>query len=127
MKNNNDIALLILRAGVSILMMTHGYPKCEKLFAGGEIEFYDFMGLGPKISLMLTVVGELLAPILLVFGFFTRWAAIPAVITMAVAALMVHAGDPFGDKEHSLLYLCCFLTILIAGPGKYSLDKVMKR
>ena len=42
---------------------------------------------------------------------------------MAVAALIVHAEDPFGTKEKALMYALCFLVIFFTGAGKYSLDK----
>jgi putative oxidoreductase len=55
-------------------------------------------------------------------GLFTRWAAIPAAFTMAVAAFLAHAGDPFGDREMALLYLTLFTTIGLVGPGRFSID-----
>jgi len=42
---------------------------------------------------------------------------------MAVAAFVVHAGDPFSKMEMSLLYLLLFITLFIFGPGKYAIDK----
>jgi len=42
---------------------------------------------------------------------------------MSVAAFMVHAADPFSQKELALLYLLAFLMVVFVGPGKYSLDK----
>ncbi|MFM1745009.1 MAG: hypothetical protein RLZZ630_946, partial [Bacteroidota bacterium] len=101
-KRLNDVALFLLRTVFSLFMMTHGWGKLQKLMAGGEIEFYDFIGLGPKISLILTVFGEFVAPAFVILGLFTRWATVPVVITMGVAAFMVHAGDPIGDREGSL-------------------------
>jgi putative oxidoreductase len=128
MKKLNDISLLLLRAGISVMMITqHGWGKLEKLLAGGEIEFYDFLGIGEAPSLALTVLGEVVAPAFVVLGLFTRIAALPAFITMAVAAFMVHAGDPFSDKEHSLMYAIVFLCILFSGPGEYSLDRQMRK
>jgi putative oxidoreductase len=128
MKKLNDISLLLLRAGISLMMITqHGWGKLEKLLAGGEIEFYDFLGIGEAPSLALTVLGEVVAPAFVLLGLFTRIAALPAFITMAVAAFMVHAGDPFSDKEHSLMYAIVFLCILLSGPGEYSLDRQMRK
>ena len=49
-------------------------------------------------------------------------AAIPAAITMFVAAFVVHFDDPIGTKEKALLYLFAFLVILLSGAGKFSLD-----
>jgi putative oxidoreductase len=128
MNKLNDISLLLLRAGISLMMITqHGWGKLEKLLAGGEISFYDFLGIGEAPSLALTVLGEVVAPAFVLLGLFTRIAALPAFITMAVAAFMVHAGDPFSDKEHSLMYAIVFLCILLSGPGEYSLDKQMRK
>jgi len=123
MKNLNDISILILRVSMSSIMITqHGWRKFQKLIAGGEIEFYDFMGIGDTPTLALTVLGEVVAPVFILLGLFTRIAAVPATITMGVAAFMVHAGDPFSDKEHSLMYAIVFCCVLISGAGKYSLD-----
>jgi putative oxidoreductase len=123
LKNNfTDLGLLFLRVGISAMMLTHGIPKINRLFAD-PIEFGDPIGLGPTISLILTIIGEVVAPILLIIGYKTKLAAIPAFITMAVAALIVHGEDPFGTKEKALMYALCFLVIFFTGAGKYSLDK----
>ncbi len=127
MKYLSDFGILILRSGMSLLMMTHGWPKLQKLIAGGEIKFYDFMGLGPELSLILTVIGEFMAPLLIFVGLYTRWAAFLPAFTMAVAALVVHAGDPLSDREASLLFLAGFLTVLLTGPGRFSLDARLRK
>ena len=116
-----DLGLLVLRAGPSGLMMTHGWPKMNRLLDqwGSEegVKFFDFMGLGPEVSLILTVLAELVAPALMVVGWKTRWAALPAAFTMGVAAFVVHGGDPFGDKELALLHLVCFAAVAALGGG----------
>ncbi|MCO4821897.1 MAG: DoxX family protein, partial [Flavobacteriaceae bacterium] len=83
----------------------------------------DPIGVGPTLSLILALIGEVVAPVLIIVGFKTRLAAIPAFITMAVAAFIVHADDGFGTKEKALLYALIFLVIYIAGAGKISIDK----
>lgn len=103
-------------------MMIHGISKLEKLVAGDPIKFYNFFGLGDEISLILAVIGELLAPIMIIIGFQTRFSALIAAVTMAVAAFGAHAGDPLEDREHSLLYLVAFIAITLAGAGRWSLD-----
>ncbi len=117
-----NIGLTLLRISASAMMLTHGYPKFQKLLSG-DFEFGDPLGLGPTPSLFLAIIGEFICPILVLIGFKTRLAAIPTVITMAVAAFVVHAADPFGTKEKALLFLTMFLVIALVGPGKYSLDK----
>lgn len=121
-KTNKDLALLILRVASSGMLLTHGIPKIQKLFAS-PIEFGDPIGVGPTLSLILALIGEVVAPVLIIVGFKTRLAAIPAFITMAVAGFIVHAEDGFGTKEKALLYALIFLVIYIAGPGKISIDK----
>lgn len=118
----NEIGLLLLRVVPSVMMITHGFPKFQNLI-GGEIKFGDPIGIGPAPSLFLAVVGELVCPILIIIGFKTRWAALPAAITMAVAAFIAHGADPFQKKELALLYLTFFVVIMLVGPGKYSIDK----
>ncbi len=121
-KNFTDLALLILRVGASALMLTHGIPKINMLFAS-PIKFGDPIGVGETLSLILALIGEVVAPLLIIIGFKTKIAAIPTIITMAVAAFIVHANDDIGTKEKALMYLICYVVIFLAGPGKYSVDK----
>ncbi len=117
-----NIGLAILRILPSLMMLTHGYPKFQKLISG-NFEFGDPLGIGAAPSLFLAVIGEFVAPILIIIGFKTRLVAIPAAITMIVAAFIVHGEDPFATKEKALLYLVFFVVIILLGPGKYSIDK----
>lgn len=122
MKNNfNDFALAILRIGFSGAMLTHGIPKVSMLLDNPS-GFSDPLGIGATVSLILAILGECIAPIFVLIGFKTRYAAIPVIITMAVATFVVHATDPFGAKEKAILYLVAFIAIALAGAGKYSVD-----
>ncbi|NRA93789.1 MAG: DoxX family protein [Psychroserpens sp.] len=118
--NYNDLALLLIRVGFGGFMLTHGIPKLEML--NDPSQFGDPIGVGPTASLILCLIGEVLAPVLLIFGIKTKLAAIPAAITMGVAAFVVHANDPLSNKEHALLFFIAFVAIILAGPGKYSID-----
>lgn len=121
-KTSKDFGLLILRVGVSALMLTHGYGKFLKLFTD-PTDFGDPIGIGPTISLILAVIGEFIAPILIIIGYKTKLAAIPALITMLVATFVVHASDPIGTKEKALFYSIAFLALAFTGAGKYSIDR----
>lgn len=120
-KNFSDIGLLILRVGFSGMMLTHGIPKIGKLFET-PIKFADPFGFGEIPSLVLALIGEFVAPILIIIGVKTKLATVPVIITMLVAAFIIHAADPLAVKEKALLYLIGFLVILFAGPGKFSID-----
>jgi putative oxidoreductase len=115
--------LLLLRLTFGLSMIIgHGWPKLLKFFGEEPIKFYDFMGLGPEISLGLAVFAEAVCALLIAIGLFTRLATIPLIVTMLVAILGAHWGDPFGKYEKALLYLIPYICILIAGPGWYSID-----
>lgn len=123
MQDQNHIAKLLLRIAFGGFMLTHGIPKMMKLFAGGEIQFADPIGLGATVSLILTVFAEVICAALILIGFKTKWATYPLIITMLVAAFIVHGNDPFGKKEFALLYAVGFLAISLLGAGKFSIDR----
>tara|TARA_R110001592_G_scaffold181632_1_gene424439 strand:+ start:63 stop:485 length:423 start_codon:yes stop_codon:yes gene_type:complete len=119
--SSTSFALLLLRVGLGVMMLTHGYPKFLKLIEG-NFQFGDPIGLGVEVSLSLAVLAEFLCSILLILGLFSRYALVPLIVTMAVALFVVHSADPFGTQEKPALYLLTFFFLFIAGPGKYSLD-----
>lgn len=118
--NYNDLALLFLRFGFGGFLLTHGIPKLQML--SDPSAFGDPIGVGPTLSLILAIIGEVVAPILVIIGYKTKWAAIPTMITMGVAGFVVHANDAFGTKEKAFLYFIAFLVIFLAGAGKFSVD-----
>jgi putative oxidoreductase len=121
-----DISILFLRLAVGALMLTHGWPKLEKLI-NGNMQFADPFGIGQGASLVLTVFAEVLCSILLIIGLGTRFAAIPLIITMATAAFVIQADDPLNKKELALLYLAIYITLLAISAGRYSIDYIIGR
>lgn len=119
-----NISLLIIRVVSGLVMIPHGYKKLIQ-FSEKSQDFMSFLGLSSEISFGLLVGAEFFCSLLLVAGLFSRFALIPLVIAMSVAAFKAHSGDIFGDGETSFLYMACYLTLLIAGPGKFSLDGVL--
>jgi putative oxidoreductase len=121
---NASIGLLLLRVSAGGFMLTHGFPKLQRILAG-EFQFGDPLGLGPEVSLVLAVFAEFVCSILLVLGLGTRLASIPLIVTMGVAAFISHGADPFGRKELALMYLVAYVVLLLNGAGKFSLDKMI--
>ncbi|TVQ64152.1 MAG: DoxX family protein [Phycisphaerales bacterium] len=132
---SNDLlastGLLILRVGFGAYMISHGWGKLQRL-TGGEFEgFPDPLGIGSTASLIGAVGAEVFCALLVLIGFATRAAAVPVVFTMAVAAFIIHANDPWtmggdgGSKEPALLFLFAFLTLICTGPGRLSIDAVL--
>lgn len=122
-----DIILFAVRVFIGFAMLSHGFPKLQMLLAGGKIEFYDFIGLGPLVTLVLTVIAEFACSILLILGLFTRISLGFLIFTMVVAAFMVHGADPFEKKEMSLVYLSVYLLLMAVGAGKISVDHMIEK
>lgn len=117
-----DVSLLIFRVSIAFFMFFgHGWGKLVNVFTG-NFEFGDPLGLGPMLSLILSAFAEGICSLLIIAGFYTRFAALVLVINMSVAFLFVHINDPFGRMELALLYLFSFLAIFLLGPGKYAVD-----
>ncbi len=123
---STDVALLLVRVGFGVLMLTHGIPKLGMLFSGEPIQFLPLFGLSTGVSLALATAAEFGGSILLILGLGTRLAAIPMAFTMFIAAFVAHANDPLAVKELALLYLVAFVALLFAGSGRYSLDKLIE-
>jgi len=123
MNNTTDIGKLILRVGFGGMMLSHGIPKLMMLFNGGGANFPDPIGIGGTATLILAVIAEVICPILIMIGYKTKLAAILPVITMLVAAFVVHGDDPWGKKEFALVYGLGFLVAGLIGNGKYAIEK----
>ncbi len=116
-----NIALLLLRLAVGVLMAHHGYQKLTS-FSEIEPKFMEFMGLSKGVSLGLAISAEFVCSVLLVIGWATRFVLIPLIITMLVAVFKAHGGDILGNGETAFLYLAAYIVLLITGSGKWSAD-----
>ena len=120
-----DLALLVFRISLAGMLLTHGLPKLLS-FSERVERFRDPLGIGSTLSLSGAILGEVVAPILVILGLYTRIATIPMAFTMAVAGFIVHADDPFSTKEKSLLFLTGSILLFFTGPGSYSVDGLRK-
>lgn len=120
-----DVGLLVLRLwlGLSLLCL-HGWMKLTH-FSQMSGRFPDPLHIGTLPSLFLTVLTETLVALLLMIGLATRWAALIIAFDMVVAFTLVHKlslSGP-GSGELAWMYLGIAVAILIAGPGRYSIDR----
>ena len=119
----SSYGLLVGRLAFGFAMIkVHGWGKLMRLFSGEEIQFFDFMGLGSTISLGLATFAEVICALLIMIGWYTRWAALPLIFTMGVVVLVVDYGEPFREFEKAFLFLAYFISVLLTGPGKFSMD-----
>ena len=123
MTSTYHIGLFLLRFTFSAMMLFHGIPKLLNLIQGTLMNS-DPISIGVLATTILVVIAEAICPLLIIIGYKTRLASIPVIITMGVAAFIVHGADPIGGmKEKALLFLFAFLAIALLGPGKHSVDR----
>ena len=91
-----------------------------------KTDFVDFMGLGMEASLSLAIFAEFFCSILIIIGLGTRLAIIPLIFTVLVI-LSVHNWELIGEHELATAFLIGYLSILILGPGDYSLDGLIRK
>ena len=89
--NSSDFGKLVLRLSLGILILLHGIAK----ITGGADHILGMVGkFGLPASFgYLVYVGEVLAPLLLIVGLWTRPAALVIAINMIFAVLLAHMGD----------------------------------
>ncbi len=108
------------------LFAGHGLGKVQRLLEG-RTDWADPIGIGPLPSLVLAAFAESLCALAVATGFRTRWAAVPPLITMLVAAFVAEAGEPFAEREKAFLFGAGFLTLICTGGGRYALDAMLTR
>jgi putative oxidoreductase len=124
---SEDIGKLILRVSVAVLMLFHGFAKvshgidkiASNLVKSG---FPEFLAYG-------VYLGEIVFPLLMILGLFTRLAAFGMGVTMVFAIFLVNSEKLFMLSNHGspvielpLLYLLVSIVICFIGAGKYSFD-----
>ena len=128
MSNAATTALLLVRAVVGITMIAHGYNHWR---GGGRIEGTArwFAGLGlrqERLQAWLSVVTEIGAGALLVFGLFTSLACAAVISVMLIAGLLAHRPNGFfvfkEGYEYVLVLAVTSLALATLGPGRLSLD-----
>ncbi len=126
---NTDLALLIVRVVLGIIMIYHGWPKLTNL--GGTIEGFTGMGVPlPALAAIFATVAEVLGGLLMLAGAFTDIAGLLFAIDMLGAITFVHAKNGFGGQggmEFPLALLAMALAIALAGPGRYAVGRTAPR
>ena len=128
MRSSEDIGKLVLRIVIGGLMLLHGISK-PRHGVGGIEGMLSSKGL-PGFIAYGVYVGEVIAPLAIMAGVFTRAAALVFAFNMLVAVGMAHAGDVFelgkqGGWKIELQGLYFFGSVVIAliGPGRFALRR----
>ena len=120
-----DIALLILRLVLGVLILLHGVGKLPQppAFLVDLLAKHNL----PAVLAYGPYIGEIAAPLLLIVGVWTRLAALLIAINMVFAVLLVHTGQLFGlDKaggyalELQAMFLFVAIALAFTGAGRLS-------
>jgi putative oxidoreductase len=123
-----DIGLLVLRVGIGGMFIFHGAPK---IIAGPEKWGQLGMAMGtfgihflPVFWGFMASFAEFIGGILIILGLFFRPACMLLTINMTVAtSFHLNRGDGLLGASHAIEAGILFLSLVLIGPGKYSLDE----
>lgn len=123
-----SFSLLVLRLWLGLAMFfIHGLDKLNN-FNHYAAMFPNPIGIGVKPGLVLVTLAETLGALLLVLGLLSRLGALMLAIDMGVAFFLVHkmaVGMAAHSGELAFIYLAGFVALLLAGPGRFSVDKAL--
>lgn len=128
LNKHRHIGLLILRIGIGCMFLFHGAPK---MFGGPE-EWKDTgmamksLGIGfmPMFWGLMAAISEFIGGICLILGLFFRPACFLLTSTMMVAAISnLSEGEGLMGASHPIEVGIVFLSLILIGAGKYSLDE----
>ncbi len=119
-----SIGLLILRAFAGLsLFLKHGLEKLTG-YSTMVQHFPNPLHIGAHATLAFALLSDGICSVLVVIGLFTRPAAAIVLINLLAAFFLVHHAAFFSDGHVELvwIYIAAFLSILVAGPGRFSID-----
>jgi putative oxidoreductase len=141
LETNDDIAGLVLRVLLGVVMLPHGAQKLLGWFGGygfsGTMGFFTGkMGI-PAVFAFLVIMSEFFGSLALITGALTRLAAFGVSCVMLVGALMVHlphgffmnwAGKQQGEGfEFHILAMAIAVALMIKGGGRWSVDGLLTK
>jgi putative oxidoreductase len=126
--NNDDAGKLVVRLTLGILILFHGVAKILHPDSLGFMKS-GLAGWGlPEAVAYGVYIGEVLAPLLLILGVFSRLCGVLVVINMLFAVGLAHMGDLFALTDHGgyrlelqMFYLFGGLAVILLGSGRYAL------
>lgn len=120
-----DLGKLLLRLVLGVLILLHGVAKL-KGGMGGIVGMVEAQGL-PGFLGYAVLIGEVIAPLMLIAGFHARIGAVLVALNMLAAFFLVHMGqlDQLNEQggwalELQGMFLVTAVAIALLGPGRYS-------
>ena len=130
--NANDAGKLVLRVALAAMLQFHGISKMSNGI-GFVADMLAKAGL-PAVFGYGVYIGEVVAPLFILFGLFTRPAALVVAINMVVAVLLAHTAQFFTLNETGGwalelqgMFFFAAVTVALLGAGRYSVGGVNGR
>ena len=124
---NDALGKLILRLTLGGLMLLHGIAKINK---PGTVDYIGnvLSDVGFPSALAYGVyIGEIIAPLMIILGVYSRIAGLIIVVNMFFAILLMHSGDIFSLTKHGgwaielqAFYLMCGAAVMFLGSGRHA-------
>ncbi|HYC83539.1 MAG TPA: DoxX family protein [Candidatus Paceibacterota bacterium] len=118
--HNPDLALLLLRLGLSVVFLGHGIAKLNDL--PGTVAYFAALGL-PAVMAYFIAVLETVAGAAVLMGVFTRLSALGLAATMVGAIVTTKGQGGIGSFEFEFILLIVSLALALIGPGKYAVKR----
>ncbi|GAA1180081.1 DoxX family protein [Nesterenkonia xinjiangensis] len=125
-----DLALLIARVALGVILVAHGWQKFDEWTVAGTAASFEGMGVPvPSASAVIVTGAELVGGVLLILGLLTPIVALINAVSMLVALFLVHApAGLFVSEGGYELVLALFAGLIIlaaTGAGRFSLDRLI--
>ncbi|MGC4042013.1 MAG: DoxX family protein [Flavobacterium sp.] len=122
-----DIAMLFFRTAISIeIIIVHGFKKLGIGVAVAE-QIPNPLSLPETFNTVFALGANLFFPVLIIFGFLTRIMVLPVLAVTLTGYFILHRNDPGLVKDIPFMYSTAYLLIMVLGPGKYSLDFLIRK
>lgn len=125
--NVSNYSLLFFRIAISVeLIVVHGLKKLGIPNGVAEVIPNPY-NIPHWINENIALAANLICPILLIFGLFTRLATLPILAVTLSGYFIVHGHDSLLVRDIPFVYSLCFLFLTFMGAGKYSLDYIISK
>ncbi|MDE5687779.1 MAG: DoxX family protein [Paramuribaculum sp.] len=127
----SNLARLFMRLFVGVMFMQFGIRHLVS-YDTLVHDFPTMLGLSSQTCLIFMIIVEIVCSLFIMVGFLTRISVIPPIITMIAAEyyiihdlvphISLYGLDSTQPGYLPIMFIGIYLFILLAGPGKISLD-----
>ncbi|MBI1343365.1 MAG: DoxX family membrane protein [Terrimonas sp.] len=119
-----QLSMLVLRISLGWMMLPHGYDRLLH-FSGYQSGFMGQTGWVAYLLGVYIIFAEFFCSVFILLGLFTRYCSLALIIATLLTLFLVYKGQTGGRGETLALFFTGYLVLLLLGPGKLSLDKLL--